>query len=36
MTPWLAGILFALKIFPKEFYCQDCHNTWPGAGEENI
>ena len=36
MTPWLASILFALKIFPKEFYCQDCHYTWPGPGEENI
>lgn len=30
ITPWLASILFALKIFPKEFYCQDCHNTWGG------
>ncbi len=28
LTPALAGILFALKIFPKEFYCQDCHFTW--------
>ena len=28
MTPWLASIIFALKIFPKEFYCQDCHFTW--------
>jgi len=36
LTPWLASILFALQIFPKEFYCQDCHNTWPGKGEENI
>jgi len=36
LTPWLAGALFALKIFPKEFYCQDCHFTWPGKGEENI
>lgn len=36
MTPWLATILFALKIFPKEFYCQDCHYTWPAPGEENI
>ena len=36
LTPWLASILFALKIFPKEFYCRDCHNTWPGQGEENI
>lgn len=32
ITPWLASILFALKIFQKEFYCQDCHNTW-GGGE---
>ena len=36
LTPWLATILFALKIFPKQFYCQDCHNTWLGPGEENI
>jgi hypothetical protein len=28
LTPALAGILFALKIFPKEYYCQDCHFTW--------
>ena len=28
ITPALAGILFALKIFPKEYYCQDCQFTW--------
>ena len=28
LTPALAGILFAFKIFPKEFYCQDCQFTW--------
>jgi transposase-like protein len=28
LTPALAGILFALKVFQKEFYCQDCHFTW--------
>ena len=28
MTPALASVLFALKIFPKEFYCEDCHFTW--------
>jgi len=28
ITPAIASILFALKIFPKEFYCQDCHYTW--------
>lgn len=33
LTPWLASILFALKIFPKEFYCQDCHFTWGKDGE---
>ncbi|HVF71302.1 MAG TPA: DUF2007 domain-containing protein [Chthoniobacterales bacterium] len=33
MTPWLASILFALRIFPKEFYCQDCHNTWGKDGD---
>ena len=33
ITPWLASILFALKIFPKEFYCQDCHFTWGKDGD---
>jgi hypothetical protein len=28
LTPALAGILFAMRMFPKEFYCQDCHFTW--------
>jgi transposase-like protein len=34
LTPALAGILFALKIFPKEFYCQDCHFTWTKEEQE--
>ena len=34
LTPWLASALFALRIFPKQFYCQDCHNTW--GGEEDV
>jgi hypothetical protein len=33
ITPWLASILFALKIFPKEFYCHDCHFTWGKDGD---
>jgi len=33
ITPALASILFALKIFPKEFYCQDCHFTWTNKEE---
>ena len=28
LTPAMAGILFVLRIFPKEFYCEDCHYTW--------
>src|ERR1700760_2892433 len=28
ITPALASVLFTLRIFPKEFYCQDCHYTW--------
>ena len=28
LTPALVGVLCALKIIPKEFYCQDCHFTW--------
>ncbi|MBA3881490.1 MAG: DUF2007 domain-containing protein [Chthoniobacterales bacterium] len=26
--PGLASILLATKLFPKEFYCEDCHYTW--------
>jgi transposase-like protein len=33
ITPALASILFALRIFPKEFYCQDCHYTWSNEEE---
>ena len=33
LTPSIASILFALKIFPKEFYCQDCHFTWSRDGD---
>jgi hypothetical protein len=29
LTPAIASVLFALKIFPKEFYCRACHYTWP-------
>ena len=28
ITPSIASVLFALRIFQKEFYCQDCHFTW--------
>ena len=36
MTPALVGVLLALKIIPKEFYCQDCHFTWTDQEERTI
>jgi hypothetical protein len=36
LTPALASILFALKIFPKEFYCHVCHFTWANEPEKQI
>ncbi len=33
LTPAIASVLFALRIFPKEFYCQSCHFTWPEKEE---
>lgn len=36
LTPWLASVLFALRIFPKEFYCQDCHFTWSNEGQTSL
>ncbi len=26
--PWIANLLFALRIIEKEFYCRDCQYTW--------
>src|SRR5438105_14274683 len=36
LTPALVAILFALKIFPKEFYCHSCHYTWPAEEEKEV
>ena len=36
LTPAMAGVLFALKIFPKEFYCEDCHFTWTNEEERTL
>jgi predicted Zn-ribbon and HTH transcriptional regulator len=33
LTPWLASIMFALKVVPKQFYCEDCHFTWGADGD---
>jgi hypothetical protein len=36
LTPALVGVLCAMKIIPKEFYCQDCHFTWTNREEPTI
>ena len=36
ITPAMASVLFALKIFPKEFYCEDCHFTWSNEEERTL
>ena len=28
----LIGFLANIRVLPKEFYCHDCHFTWPRAG----
>jgi predicted Zn-ribbon and HTH transcriptional regulator len=33
-VPGLASILFALGVFEKQFYCEDCHNTWTREQEQ--
>ena len=36
ITPAMASVLFALKIFPKEFYCEDCHYTWSNQDQPSL
>jgi transposase-like protein len=36
LTPALVALLCAMKIVPKEFYCQDCHYTWNNEEERTI
>ena len=36
VTPALVMVLCALKIIPKEFYCQDCHFTWSNQEQPTI
>ena len=36
LTPALVGLLCALKVIPKEFYCEDCHFTWTNQEEPSI
>ena len=36
MTPALVGLLCAIRVIPKEFYCEDCHFTWSNQAERII
>ena len=36
LTPALVAVLCAIKIIPKEFYCEDCHFTWSNQQERTI
>lgn len=36
MTPALVGLLCAVRMIPKEFYCEDCHFTWSNQEERTI
>ena len=36
ITPGMVSVLYALRILPKEFYCQDCHFTWSNEEERTI
>jgi hypothetical protein len=36
ITPELVGILFALHLVDREFYCTDCHYTWPKEKQMEI
>jgi hypothetical protein len=31
VTPSLGSLLMAVGLLPREFYCTDCHYTWPTA-----
>lgn len=36
ITPGMVAVLYALRVLPKEFYCQDCHFTWSNEEEPTI
>lgn len=36
ITPAMASVLFAIRVFPKEFYCEDCHFTWSNVEERTL
>jgi hypothetical protein len=29
ITPMVVELFIVIGLFPKEFYCEDCHYTWP-------
>lgn len=36
IVPGLMVVLYAMRVLPKEFYCQDCHYTWSNVEEPTI
>lgn len=36
LSPAVASVVFALRIFPKEFYCEDCHYTWSNEHQRTL
>jgi hypothetical protein len=34
VTPALVGLLLAMRLVPREFYCVDCQFTWPEKKRE--
>jgi transposase-like protein len=36
IVPALVGVLCALRILPKEFYCEDCHFTWSNEEQRTL
>ena len=36
MTPAIVSLLCAVRVIPKEFYCQACHFTWSNEEQPTI
>src|SRR5262245_40311548 len=35
ITPTLVEIVTVLRLVPREFYCEDCHYTWPREAQKD-
>jgi hypothetical protein len=36
IVPGMVAVLMAMRILPKEFYCEDCHFTWSNEEERTL